>query len=312
MTRFLLPLLLALWSFDVRSQTWTYRSADDGHYVYAGAGAGLNLDFLCNAPSAQGLEAIQVGAHEETSVARGQIKIDIEMDRLSFENDGQRNDVMIWLGQTGYRLPTVILNELIGVWEVQINTSDALIANLKTAQSLVLAAGENAGWQFPTDGLADAVTKSIETCEAAWVAAESAAPNAATVSTPSGTSPLFATAHADIVRICEGPYSAEEGAFLQGQIDQDATDDFVVWWNNIRCNSAFPRPLCGASHCSAKVYLSTVATPMDLLAQALSIQALSNGKVGLNLVGRFVSCGANSLGCERLWYWNGTDLVEAR
>ena len=77
MTRFLLPLLLALWSSDARSETWTYREADDGHYVYAGAGAGLDFDFTCNAPSAQGLEAFQVVAHEETPVARRQIKIDI-------------------------------------------------------------------------------------------------------------------------------------------------------------------------------------------------------------------------------------------
>ena len=191
----------------------------------------------------------------------------------------------------------------------RINTTDALITALETTQSFVLAAGEEVAWQFPADGLANAISQSITTCEAAWAVSETTPPNTASVSSPSGTSSLFASAHADIERICNGSYTAEAGAFLQGQIDQDGTDDFVVWWNNIRCNSALPRPLCGASQCSAKVYLSTVAAPMDLLAQDVNVQALSNGKIGLKLVGRFDSCGADSLGCERLWYWNGTDLV---
>ncbi|MEP6020883.1 MAG: hypothetical protein ABJ251_20595 [Paracoccaceae bacterium] len=312
MTRFLLPLFLALWGFDTRSQTWTYREADDGHYVYAGTGAGLDLDFNCNAPSTQGLEAIQVGAHEETPVSRGQIKIDIGIERLPVGNDIQRDDVMIWSGQTGYRLPTVVFNELHGIWEVSISAADALIAKLGTTEAFVLAAGEDAARQFPADGLANAISQSIKTCEVAWAAVESTGPNTASVSSPPKASPLFATAHADIMRICNGSYTAADGAFLQGQIDQDETDDFVVWWSNISCNSAFPRPLCGASHCSAKIYLPTVSTPMDLLAQTVSVQALTNGKVGLNLVGRFDSCGVNSLGCERLLYWNGTDLVEAR
>lgn len=219
---------------------------------------------------------------------------------------------MIWSGQKGYRLPPIVFNELIGIWGVSVNATGALIPALETTQSYVLAAGEEVAWQFPADGLANAISQSITTCEAAWAAAETTPPNTASVSNPTGTSPLFASAHADIERICNGSYTAEAGAFLQGQIDQDGTDDFVVWWNNIRCNSALPRPLCGASQCSAKVYLSTVAAPMDLLAQDVNVQALSNGKIGLKLVGRFDSCGADSLGCERLWYWNGTDLVETR
>ena len=313
MTRYLLPLLLALLGFNAHAQTWSYREADDGHYVYAGVGAGLALDFVCNAPSAKGLSAIEVEAHEETPVARGQIRIDIGSDLIPVVNVTQRDDVMIWLGQTGYRLPTVFWNELNSIWEVNINTTDTMIAELTRAQSFVLSAGDDVSWLFPADGFASALTQSIATCEAAWIAAQTPAANtAASAAIGSGTSPLFAHAHADIVRICEGAYSAEEGAFLQGQIDQDTTEDFVVWWNNIRCNSAFPRPLCGASHCSAKVYLSTRPTPMDLLAQSVSIQTLSNGKVGLKLVGRFDSCGINSLGCERLWFWNGTDLVETQ
>ena len=215
----------------------------------------------------------------------------------------QRSDIVIWVGETGYRLPIVSFNELDGVWQVQVQAADPLIAALSGAGQFVLAAGPGTAWSFGTTGLASALQQTLSHCEAAWSGQRQR---------PAGTSPLMATAQADILRVCEGSYTAEPGAFLQGQIDQDAMDDLVVWWNNISCNSAFSRPLCGASHCSAKVFLSTQARPLDLLAQGVTLQPLTNGKIGLNLVGRFDSCGPDSLGCERLWFWNGSQLVEAQ
>lgn len=303
MSRILLFLFMLFWGFATSAQTWGHSEADDGHLVYASTRAGLGLDFVCNAPSAQGLDAMQAGAHEETRVARGHVKLDIGADRLPVGNDIQRIDAMVWLGETGYRLPTVHWNELVGVWEVQLSVSDALIKGLVTVPSFVLSAGDETAWQFAADGLGSSLGRTLAFCENAWAAA--------TTPTPSQVS-MIGAAHSDITRVCEGGYTAQDGAFLQGEIDNDAAADVVVWWDKIRCSSAFPRPLCGASHCSAKVFLSTLNGPMDLLAQNASLQPLTNGKIGIKLVGRFDSCGPNSLGCERLWFWNGNAFVEAQ
>lgn len=108
---------------------------------------------------------------------------------------------MIWSGQKGYRLPPIVFNELIGIWGVSVNATGALIPALETTQSYVLAAGEEVAWQFPADGLANAISQSITTCEAAWAVSETTPPNTASVSNPSGTSPLFASAHAYIERL---------------------------------------------------------------------------------------------------------------
>lgn len=283
------------------AQTWTHGTSDSGNLVYAWATTKQGLTLACNGPSTGGLDAMSAGSHEDTRVPRNMLMIEIGPDRIPVGTAFQLNTIVIWLDQTGYQLPATNWNELTGVWEVMVPSSDPMIAALRRAKSLIIAPGADVPWQFQTDGLATTMDQSLAVCEAAW--------------SGSGTAPastLTSTAHVDAVRICNGPYVAEPGAMTEALIDQDAVPDLVVKWEAISCPGQALRPLCGASHCSVWVYLSTRGAVYDsMLAQGVELTPLSNGRTGLTLFGRFDSCGINSLGCARLWYWTGTDFAES-
>lgn len=297
--------LAGLWANAAAAQTWTYQTWDNGHLIHAVAGSGQGLSFRCNGPSTGGLDALTAEAHEDTRTPRGQMLIEIGPDRVPLGNAYSRGDVVLWVDETGYRLPMMTLNELDGVWQVQVSTRDALFVALMQGQDVVVAPGIDAAWSYATPGLRRALEQAMSLCEAAWT----------------GQGPAFArtteqlrrAAHLDIIKGCSGmTYSPGPEAILEGQIDGDGVADIVVKWDDIACQGSFPRPFCGASACSVKVFLSSRAgaRPLDLLAQSASLTQLSNGRTGLQIGGRFASCGPNSLGCQRVWYWNGSDLVE--
>lgn len=296
----LTALLLLLMANALSAQTWTHGTSDSGNLVYGWTTSGQGLSMSCNAPSTGGLDAMSAGSHEDTRVPRAMVLFEIRQDRIPVGNALQINNLVLWLDQTGYRLPATNWNELNGVWEVMISTSDPLVSAMRTASSLILAPGSDTPWQFQTDGLANTLDQALSLCEAAWSGRA-----------PAGAPNLTSAAHIDAVRVCGGPYVASPGAITEVLVDQDDVADVVVKWEAMSCTGQNRRPLCGASHCSVWVYLSTRGAAYDnLLAQGVSFIQLSNGRTGLSLVGRFDSCGANSLGCERIWYWTGTTFAQ--
>lgn len=297
---------LLFWAGLASAQSWSHERYDNGHTLHAYALSGQGLSLHCTGPSKGGLDVMTAEAHEDTRTARGTLMIEIGPERIPVGNAIQRSDVVIWAGGTGYRLPPVIFNELDGVWQTTLPVGDALYQALLQAPDFALAPGQDQAWGYRTTDFIAAFEETVTLCEAAWT----------------GQGPAFQVAEGDLMRAarldvgqgCNSTFTAGEGAFLTGLIDADETPDVVVNWAEIQCQNSFPRPFCGASHCSAKVFLSSQAgqRPDDFLAQAIRLQPLSNGRMGLAIIGRFDSCGPNSLGCERIWFWQGGQLSELR
>ena len=296
---------LLLWAGSAAAQNWTFSVWDNGHLVHGVAASGHGLGLRCNGPSRGGLDAVTAEAHEDTRTPRGMMLVEIGTERMPTGNSAQRSDLIIWLSGTGYQMPPLSFNELDGVWQVQLPVSDPFFSALAQGSNVVLAPGQDPAWSFAADGLAASLEQTIALCEAAWA----------------GQGPAFSLSESDLTLLavqsviagCGGNYRDDGNAFLVGKIDNDDVPDVVVWWEQIQCTSGqISRPFCGASHCSAKVFLSSRAgkRPDDLLVQALKMVPLSNGRVGLSLFARLDSCGPNSLGCERIWYWDGARMSE--
>ncbi len=305
MKRFLLAFVL--WTQAATGQSWSYQTFDNGHLIHAYAASGQGLTFRCNGPSRGGLDVLTAEAHEDRRTARGMMLIEIGPERIPLGNAFQRGDVVIWLSGTGYRLPPMVFNELDGVWQVELPSSDGFFAALRQSRDLILAPGQDRSWSFQTTGLTRAFEQATTLCTAAWTGqgpAYAITENA-----------LMRAARQHVIKGCSGNRFTElQNAFLSGPIDGDDVPDVVVTWDAIQCSGGFPRPFCGASHCSATVFLSSRsgARPDDLLVQAIKLVPLSTGRMGLSIVGRFDSCGPNSLGCEVIWFWNGSRLAELR
>lgn len=288
------------------AQSWSHERWDNGHTLHSYATSGQGMTLRCTGPSRGGLDVMTAEAHEDTRTARGTLMLEIGPERIPLGNASERRDVLIWAGGTGYRLPPLVFNDLDGVWQVSLPVGDGLYQALLQAPDFALAPGQDQAWGYRTQGFIQAFEETVTLCEAAWT----------------GQGPAFQVAEGDLMRAarlsvqqgCNSTFTAGPEAFLVGRIDADETPDVVVNWAEITCQGSFPRPFCGASHCSAKVFLSSQSgqRPDDLLTQAIRLQPLSNGRVGLALVGRFDSCGGNSLGCERIWFWNNGQLSELR
>ena len=113
---------------------------------------------------------------------------------------------------------------------------------------------------------------------------------------------------------CGGGAQIEPDAFLTGDIDGDGLPDVVLDWGAVQCYGPMSRPFCGASRCSADVFLSSAyhrkRSPETLLGQGVWLQPLSNGNIGVSVGGALNECYATgNQSCTFLYYWNGFDLV---
>ena len=305
MARVIVAIFLC-WASGLAAQGWAFSTWDNGHLVHGFVNSGHGMVLRCSGPSRGALDAVSAEAHEDTRTPRGAMIIEIGPERIPLGNAFQRNDVVLWLGGIGYRLPAVSFIERDAVWQVQLPTNDGLFAALRAATEIVLAPGQDKAWSFPATGLASGLDAAMALCDAAW----------------RGQGPAFALSQNDLTRVaqqevisvCGGTYTAENSAFLAGLIDTDEVPDVVVDWHAIQCSGANPRPLCGASHCSARVFLSSRpgARPEDLLVRGIELIPLNNGRVGLNIFARTGSCGPDSPVCKSTWYWDGNNIVELR
>ena len=297
--RFLLAsLILALNSATaLMAQSWTASSYDNGFRVYGRVLSGAGLSFACYGPSQGGVDIMTAEAHEDAPIPRGTLLVNIGAERIPVTTTDRRSDIVFWVDGTGYRLPEIFWNELDSAWQVTLGMTDALIARLRRAQELIVAGGPQS-WQFPVDGLSQALDEAMVLCNAAWTTQDS-------TSVPS----LASRAQADVTRVCGGAFTAEPQAVTSHLIDGDTVPDTVIEWSKITCQGGLARPFCGASHCSVWIYPSTRGgAHEDLLAQAVEPIELSNGRVGLSIHARQDGCPPNALGCARIWYWTGTTL----
>lgn len=255
------------------AQDWQNHNADDGAYVYGNASpTGVGFGVACNAPSAQGLPPVQVGAHEESLT--GPFNLRLEMSSELITGYEPRRDVVLWLGQSAYRLPLIYLNELVGVWEFELSMADPMVAALRQAPRLVLAPGSDQPVEIPVGGIDATMRAAMQVCVDAWAVAGHTIPTAlnefwppvgedAPLATPAAGPMgdiLAAAANRRIAEGCRfGLKSIEPGTYVSGDIDQDGVADLLLDWAGVECfgtNLPETRPYCGASHCSVDLFLS--------------------------------------------------------
>ncbi|MCB1341001.1 MAG: hypothetical protein KDK24_08045 [Pseudooceanicola sp.] len=310
--------LFCLLPLAAPAQTWVASQADDGAYVYGSASPEpVQVWLSCNAPSATRLPPVQVGAHEETVSAPYTIRLEFSGDLVP--GTGPRADIHLWIGQTPWQLPVMVLNELTGVWELTLSMADPMLKALRAADRLVLAPGSDQPRGLPVAGLPDASRAAMQTCVSAWLAAGFQVPPALGEFSPAygggAATPMRVAADEAVREGCNGSATRGPDYLLSGNIDGDETEDIVLDWGAVECEGGPPRPFCGAALCSADVFLSSVfprkRQPEGWNALGVALVPLSNGNDGLELQTSQATCNARGLpDCKLLLYWDGTRFQE--
>ena len=334
--RHLIPaLLVTVCASAASAQTgaqWSAVVEDLGANIYASALHGSKtMSITCTAPSPQGRSPLENFENEIHKTGPFEVYIGMHEPYFDWSAGMIQTGPTIFLGQNGYRLPAFELDELSGT-VVRLPMTDALIAALPTATGLVLDTGQGRAFDFGVAGLAGAVEATLTTCVTRWAELGHAVPAAlgrfrAGADTPvagndsaSGAPAAMAEyARADIFNGCSGAARVDADAILRGDIDGDGVEDAVLDWGGVVCNQGITRPFCGASMCSADVYLSSAygrtGGPVQLLALGVDLQPLTNGLQGVSLGGSLSMCnsaGQGDGGCRFIWYWNGADLVQLK
>lgn len=317
--RFLTVLAALLTWAGMAGAGWQALNSDDGAYFYGVADGGA-VDLMCIGRSAQGLNPALVDAHETAPTADFTLRLEFTNQFLPITDTYERHDVVIWTDRGGVRLPRVVWDELYSVWSVSLSMTDPLILSLFDAGRLVLGAEAGPFFEVPVDGLAAALEAAMGHCVANYrrmgltVPPELSRFQGAAAPGAQGGS-MAGIAEQAIQRGCEGGARREDGYLLRGDLDGDAIEDVVLDWGAVACLNGYPRPFCGASQCSADVFLSQLypqkGQPEGLLALGVSLVPLSNGQMGVLLAGNLSACrsvGMNA--CESIWYWNGVDIVK--
>lgn len=301
----LITLILALWSGAAMAQGWRATSQDGGHFVVHAADAKVGVRLLCLAPSLQRRPAIEVEQHEERPTARGMIRLEIGPERIALGNAFGRADVIMWVNQTGYRLPVLQWNELHGIWEVDLQDTDPIWSAMALATSVVLAPGQDQAWQLPVTNLNTVVDQVREGCAESWSAADAPSQPA------SGSVAIPAQLVSHVTRGCSAPAPIPPGAVQAGDLDRDGRFDFVLDWGAITCPGAFARPFCGAANCSHDVFLSSqgFTDPRVLLGTAVTIVPHRTGGLGLSVQGSFSLCGWEGEKCAVPLVWDGSQFT---
>ncbi len=319
--------ILAMSQAVAAQSAWTASTHDSGTYLFADASdPGGTLGVGCTAPSPQGRPAIETGSHESHVTPPYGVVISFADALFDWPDSYRLDNVVLYLDGTGYRLPPVIMDELSGT-AVQLAMTDAMVRGLYGVQRLILDTGTGKAYDYTTAGIDAALDTVLLYCASRWAALGHPLPallngmwaGAATTAPPtSGT--MAEIARADAVQGCSGyaPRFAQN-AVLLGDIDGDGQSDAVLDWSAVTCTQGAARPFCGASMCSADVYLSSTharsGQTEQLLALGVQLLPLTNGLMGVALGGSLSNChfaGRGDGGCTFLWYWNGADLVQLK
>ena len=315
MMRMLYCLVALLCGPAVNAEEWELITFDDGSFFSATMrpdnGAGFSL--VCGERSPQGLSALQTGNMEPAVTRRDSFRLYLEnsdigqLDADTFT----RQDVLIVLGTQGYRVPVLQWNELFGVWETDLQATDPVFAAIAGQPSFELRSQAKT-LIITGNGFSAALDQLTAHCQAMFTTIGQ--PWSTVAAAPTTQVTMRQIAEAAVQTGCGGPANLEPDAFLSGNIDGDSQTDVVVDWSRITCSGGYPRPFCGASMCSANVYLSASyqarQRPEELLALGVGLIELNNGNMGVATGGSLAMCqGRAGNGCEFIWYWTGDDFV---
>lgn len=285
---------------------WAAVTHDDGSFYVAYAGVGKHpnptLNLFCGSRSRQGLDPLVTGNVEPVTTPPGQVGLSFEvpfMDNSTYIPN--RNDVMVVVGATGYRLPSFGYNELHGGWEQYLLKTDPLIGALKSGQPIELRSDAGGIARFEATNSGQAIDEMLAFC---------AAGGASLPTAPSSTDALRQAAEREIFKGCEGP-AATPAPLLAGDIDRDGTLDYILDWAEFSCAGPNARPFCGAANCSVQVFLSSLGTdPIGYFAISAELKPSPLGGLEIWSYTTAGSCAEATIPaqCANILYWNGKSL----
>ncbi len=300
------------------AQDWRLNTFDDGSYFMGGIYQSPGFALSCGERSPQGRSAMETGNMEPTITRPGLFRMSLSDEELAFP-DGvvrPRDDVMIVVGTLGFSLPGVRFDELFNEWWVDLPVGDPLFPAIASVESFEIRSRDGIT-QVDARRFGEGLNALSAYCQRMfaaigqpWQAAPQ--PNAPAQQTPQqGAASMRALAEAAITRGCNGAAVKAPDYLLSGEIDGDGREDVVLDWRGVECQAGMPRPFCGASMCSADVFLSSRSGvsggEANLLALGVSLVPLSNGNMGVKVGQSSGSCGAAA--CEKVFFWNGAELV---
>ena len=293
---FLCLLLLTQSAF---AQAWQVVTEDDGSFYFAMGFAPGQVGVFCGGRSPRGLSPQVTGNVEPRVTKIGQVGLELADSLIGANQTGAiRNDVMAVVGQLGYRLPQVTLNELVGVQEQYLRRDDGLLTALQSGQPLEFRTDSGRQVRVDVLGASRAINTALSYCDR--------------LSNSTIQVDLTSAAQTYIHAACGGSASAVPGYLLQGDLDVDGKDDIVIDWSKVTCPGAVPRPFCGASKCSVDVFLSRTfrpgGQPDGFLALGVTMQSSPFGGAQLLLGGGLSDCGGLAA-CHSIWRWDGRQLA---
>ena len=316
----LFALLWALCAAPLAAQNWNADVSDDGGYaggfvVYPGLGMGFN----CAARSVQNKPLMETMWFESTVAPPYQFQITFDQNLVPSDRP-QRSDIVMFVDQTGYRLPAMEWNELDGEWQVNLSMTDASIRALQTVTRLVLQVGSQAAWDIPVTGLGPALEQARQHCAATWLATGNPAPSgfgsitaAANPPVPQPQPGMFelpTQVQAYANQQCNGQAAIAPDALQAGDLDRDGVPDVVMNWRDVLCPGETLSGFCGAANCSIHVFLSSrgYANPWAMLGTGVGIVPHRSGALALDIGGTFSVCGQGA--CDTPWIWTGSEFEQ--
>lgn len=263
---------LAALASPALAQSWESRTVDNGSLLFGTARLeGAGVFFSCTAPSPAGVPLMETGSHESHRNDPFEMTVQVSDSLFEWTDPYRQDNVVIGIGNVGYQLPPIHLDELVGSG-VYLSMTDQLVLALPDAQGLVFATGQGPVHEWTTDGLGDALRTALGYCANRWIAMGHPAPAGLTQmlagampstpspapaqpATPSDLPPIIAQR---VSQACgSAGYTFDHGLGLgQADFDGDGLMDYIFSGYGLRCYQGL-NPYCGASNCTVDVLLSS-------------------------------------------------------
>ena len=319
--RIWLAAVLALGPMAAAAQDWAMSQFDDGSYFSAtlapvdGPGPAL----VCGERSPQGIAPGVTGNTDPDITPPGALRVYIS-DRAIGAPGPQRkarDDVLLVTGDTGFRLRGLRWNAAFQTWEKDLPANDPAFAAIAAHDQFELRS-DRGHHVISALGFAAGLEQLIGYCRSMFASIGKPWPRQGAARGAGQAGAMRRAAEAAIGRGCTGPATRTAQALRPAQIDGDGDEDIILDWREVTCTTGPPRPYCGASMCSADIFLSALyprkGRPESLLALGVRVQPLNNGNDAVATGGSLSSCRAafGTAGCEFLWYWTGAELARLR
>jgi hypothetical protein len=300
------------------AQSWQFNPFDDGSYFSAHIAPNQpGFTLLCGERSPQGVSPSVTGNFEPDITPPDALRLYLSDQGIGPPGPGfeTRDDVLFVIGTQGYRLRQLRWNELYANWQTDLPANDGVFRAI-AAEPVVELRSKNGSLLVPMDGFTSAYRQLRDHCVTMFAAIGNpwTGPAGAPVEVAPTGGAMQQAAENAIALGCNGGATRSPGTFLTGDIDGDGIDDVVLDWRAVACLSGQAYPYCGASQCSADVFLSSTFSrrgqPYNFLALGVRLQQLDNGNMAVALGGSLSTCSRlGQSACEVFFYWNGYDLV---